>query len=1230
MRGTALINRLLCSAFLGFCFVTAAVGQSATSVGGTVMDSTGALVLDSTVTLVNNGTAATRTTHTSPQGHYEFAQVPPGAYTISATAQGFGKAVANDVELIVSTPATVNLTFKNAGANVTVEVTSSAIQVNTTDATLGSAITTRPIEQLPVEGHDVTSLLALQPGVTFIQSPNPGALNDPRSGSVNGGKSDQANVLLDGIDSNDQLNRTSFTSVLRVTPDSVQEFRTITSNPGADLGFASGAQVTIVTKSGTNIFHGQAYEYNRNTALEANLFLNKTRFPEVPRPALIRNVFGGTFGGPIVKDKLFFFVAYEGRRDRSDQTENRIVPTLPFSQGTFTYVDNSNATETLSPTAVNNLDTQDSLVEDPNVLSTFQAYPAPNGVGGDTLNTDEFTFNAKAPLTYNTYFARFDYNIDRAGKHTIFWRGNYQLDNYQDGAPQFPGQPASSVYENFTKGDEFGYNWIVTPTLVNTARFGFTRQSVVNTGTQTQPYAFFESITPLFAVGTPSQTQAGGTQTGNQLPVYDIRDDAVWTKGRHTIGFGGEIFLLHNHLETNAQSFSDADMDGLYLLNDGGQLLAPGAQKTLNYERQIDNIFGLETKLQRETNYDLSGNMLGEGAFVKRDFVQKHFDLYLQDSWKILPNLTLTGGLRYTMAPAISEAQGYNVSATQPLGDWFAKRGQLAASGQSQAGAGLVTYNLTSKDGIPLYSFQNDFQPRVSFAYSPNGGSGLMHALTGGTGKTSIRGGFGLYYDAFGQALAESYSSAVGFSTLTQSGPGELIPNVPLYKGFYDVPLNSSIFPSVVPGGFPQTPQPGLEAEDSTADSSIKPPYTMVQNLTVERQLPGGFLVQVSYVGRESRHSLIGEDMAAPSDLVDKASGTDYFQAAKILTQEVHANINNPHYVSPTIPYWENLWSGAANKTLGISATQGIYQQFVNNLDDWTSALLAIDVDCTPACSNLGPYSMWTSQFASLYAFRSVGAGSYNSLQAVVHKGFTHGYQFDINYTLSHCIDLGSTPEVAGPVSGSGEIGNSWNPRQSRAVCDYDLRHQFLVNGVAELPFGKGKRFGGGASPLVNALIGGWQITTIFRETSGFPGSVQDNVGYPTVWDFTGFATQSGPLPHGKGPKGQIFSNPAAAYAAFSPTFAGQSGTRNDLRGDGIITLDAGLDKRWQLFSVDGHPHSLQFRIEGFNITNTARFDITTSNASLSFGIPATFGQYEGPNQLIDPRVFQAVLRYEF
>jgi Carboxypeptidase regulatory-like domain len=1199
-----------------FCFVAAALGQ-ATSVSGIVSDPTGAVVVDAAITLTNIDTAATRTGATNKQGVYQFNQVNPGNYSITAESAGFGKATIAKVQLLVNTPSVFDITLQSASSEVVVEVSSSASQVNTSDASLGNVISNKPIVQLPLEGRNVTGLLALQPGVTFIREPDPGSKNDYRSGSVNGGKSDQANVLLDGVDANDQQNRTSFTSVLRVTPDSIQEFRTITSNPGAELGHSSGAQVTLVTKSGTNTIHGTAYEYNRNTALEANAFLSKRA--GVARGALIRNVFGATLGGPIKKDKLFLFMNYEGRRDASATIQNRIVPTDDFRNGLFNYVNTSGGTSKLTPAQVQALDPQ-GIGENAAVLADLQKYPEPNSVAGDQINTEGYTFNAKTPLTYNTYIARADYNIDNAGKHTIFLRGNLQTDNYANGAPQFLGQDSSSVYVNFSKGYAFGYNWIVTPNMVNSLRFGYTRQSVANTGTQKASTAYFDAITPLYPMAAASSTQAGGYTTAQQLPVYDIRDDVTWNKGRHTIGFGGELFFLHNHYATNSASFSNAFIDGLYLVNDGGDFLAPDAVKSTAYEIQFTNLLGLEAKLQRRSNYDLQGNTLPDGTIVKRNFAEKHFDLYVQDSWKARPNLTLTAGVRYTMSPPLTETQGFNVSSTQALGDYLKKRGQLAASGQSQALAGNVTYDLSSSLHKSLYNFQNDVAPRVSFAWSPKFEHGLGRAITGDQDQFSIRGGFGLFYDAFGQGLERDYASAVGFSTLTQNGPGQQVANVPRYTGFYDVPFNAPLFPAAVAGGFPQTPAAGGLAQASTVDSSIRSPYTMSENLSIAREFKGGYLFQISYVGRQSRRSLTGEDIAAPSDLYDTASNTDYFRAAKILSQAAQAGSAT---VSP-VAYWENLWPGAASSTK--TATQAIYEQFQANKNDWTSALLNFDAFCDPSCSKLGANTMFNSQFAALYAFRSIGNGGYNGVQVLARKSFSKGYQFDFNYTLSKCMDLGSSPESTGATTSTGSILNTWAPQQMKAVCDYDLHHQITAFGIAELPFGKGKAFGGGANKLTNAFIGGWQLTTLFRTTSGFPGSVTNSVGYPTIWDFTGYATQTAKL-GAKGPKGQLFATPTTAAGSFSPTFAGESGTRNDIRGDGLITLDGGLSKRFDLFTIKDQPHTLQFRFEGFNLTNTARFDI--QSASLNLAAPKSFGIYSG-RQFIDPRVFQAALRYEF
>lgn len=295
-------------AFLLALLTCCAFGQAVTSLSGTVADPSGAVIPGAHVEVSNTATGAQRSTISDASGRYSFQQITPGQYRIAAKATGFADLVVNQVELLVNSPATINLTFEKVGSlSETVAVSADAVQVNTTDASLGNAINTRPILQLPFEARNVVGLLSLQPGVTFTpgSAGSAGIPGDYRSGSVNGGKSDQGNVTLDGVDVNDQQYRTAFTSVLRVTLDSVQEFRTVTSNAGADQGRTSGAQVSLVTKSGTNDFHGSLYEYHRNTLTTANdFFLNSAG---VERQKLIRNTFGASVGGPIKKNRLFFF-----------------------------------------------------------------------------------------------------------------------------------------------------------------------------------------------------------------------------------------------------------------------------------------------------------------------------------------------------------------------------------------------------------------------------------------------------------------------------------------------------------------------------------------------------------------------------------------------------------------------------------------------------------------------------------------------------------------------------------------------------------------------------------------------------------------------------------------------------------------------------------------------------------------------------------------------------------
>jgi hypothetical protein len=1223
---------------LGFCLAAMLAGQGLTSVAGTTKDPSGAVIPGASVVLTNAGTGAERNEVSDSQGRYSFSQVQPGAYKLTAKAPGFSD-VTLQVQLQVSTPATVDLNFEKLGTVAsTVSVSAEATQVNTTDASIGNAIGTQTITQLPFEARNVVSLLALQPGVAYLGAQDSPVLsssgnghvtlNDPRSGAVDGGKSDQGNVTLDGVDVNDQQDRASFTSVLRVTLDSVQEFRTITTNAGAEYGHSSGAQATLITKSGSNVVHGAAYEYLRNTDTSANSFFNN--LDGVPRQVLNRNVYGVDVGGPIKKDKLFFFLNYEGRKDASAQSELRVVPLDTMRQGIVQYVTNSGTIGTLTPAQVQQLDPA-GIGENAATLALFQsAYPHSNdSTVGDGINTGGFRFNAPAPLRYNTYIAKLDYQI--TSKNSFFFRGNLQNDNYAIQGPQFPGQPPNSVYLNNSKGFATGLTTVISPSLVNTFRYGYTRAGVQTTGVVGNSYVILNSV------DNPYGTTTGTSQI---IPTHDIHDEVVWNKGAHTISFGTELLLIHNNYDTNSNSFDTAIEDGLYLQGDGGPLLPADATRSLTTIDVLDTLLGLQTKLQTRANYNLQGNTLTQGTPVDRIFKEQHYDSYVQDSWKVRRGLNISMGLRVGLNPAIYETQGYNVSSEQPLANWWANRIALNAAGLSQNLAGNVTYELSKTTGRGLYPFQTDWAPRFGIAYSPQGNSGLSKFLFGGPDRTSLRFGFGIFYDAFGEGLERDFSNSVGFANLLQSQPGQIIATVPRFTGIYSPPLSQ--FPVAPPGGFPQTAPP-IDLQSSTIDDQLKAPYTMNFNLSYGREFKGGFYLQVAGVHREAIHSLIGEDFAQMTNLKDPTSGMTYYQAVAQMAPYVFAGV--PANQVPNIAFWQDMWPGAAGH--GLTATQGVYTQYLASGGDWTTALLNVDVACSPSCSKLGPYSMWNSQYAALYAFRSIGRGNYNGMHITLRKAFSHGVQFDFNYTWSKCEDLGSSPESIGAVDPLGSIYNGFSQGLNKSVCDYDMTHMFTTLGVFELPFGKGKPLLGNANKLVNGIIGGWQLSGVLTADSGLPVSAQNGIGYPTIWDFTGFASQTGPLPAQQttlnaasavpGTSGgpNIFADPAAALAAFTPTLAGQIGSRNIIRGQGPFELDLGLSKRFYLFSYHDHPHTLQFRAEGFNITNSVRFDPNSQadvnsndGGIMTLADPTKFGQYT--TTLGTPRVFQFSARYEF
>jgi hypothetical protein len=1233
--------RLVARVALLATFSFLALAQTETSISGIVTDPSGAVVPNASIVVANAQTGAQRDTTSDAEGRYSIQQMQPGTYKVSAKFSGFSTVEVENVRLLVKTPATLDLKFESVGkVTETVAVAGESVQVNTVDATLGNAIGTKPIIELPFDARNVVSLLSIQPGVTFFGDPS--ARDDYRTGAVNGGKSDQGNVTLDGVDVNDQQNRTAFTSVLRVTLDSVQEFRTTTTNGGADVGRTSGAQVSLVTKSGTNEFHGSLYEYHRNTLTAANTFFNNSA--GVERQKLIRNIFGASLGGPIKRNRLFFFLNYEGRRDASDFGAERIVPTAAFRQGIFTYVRNDGSTGQLSPEQIRDQIDPQHLGPSAAVMSVLQAYPEPNNTDvGDGLNTAGFRFKSPAPLTWNTYIAKIDYQLDSAGKHMLSWRGNLQNDNQVatsatatlNGVPQFPGQPDSILHLENSKGMAIGYTWIATPTLVNTIHYGFTRQGYTETGLQSTP------IVTLRDIADPISNSRALDAI---IPVHDIEENLSWTHGNHTVQVGGSLRFIRTKRLEFTNSFSNAVANSSWFADQGGlledNLLAVDGDAAggTTYSRQMTNLLGYVTEGDAQYNYDKAGGILPQGQGISRKFVDNEYELYFQDSWKLTRGLTVTWGARLNVFPALYETNGYQTTSNVQLGTWFDQRGGLAAQGLPQSLVEPLSFNLSSAPGgRPLYPMQRHVAPRIAFAYSPQSENGFLGKLFGGPGKTSIRAGFGVYYDLFGQSLIRlADATALGFSSALSNPANADYFTTPRYINPTTVP--AGLLPQAPPGGFPQ-PAPDAFAITTGLDDKLQGPYTMSVDFTIGRELGKGFYVQGSYVGRFSRKSLQGDDVAAPTNLRDPKSGQDYFTAAKQMQTylRAHPDASDADVAGmPAIPFFENIFPGYSSE--GLSATQVLYRDYwaLNGVGNDTGALASIDdgptYGCDP-CSIYGPNAMFNPQYSSLAVFRSVGNGNYHGMQWTVRKQLSSGIQFDFNYTFSKSIDISSYRETDGRVIG--QIVNAWTPSQMRAVSDYDVRHTISAFVVAELPFGRGHKFASGVNGFVNALIGGWQMGGIWRQSSSLPTGADNGGLWATNWNVEGFATQIAPIKQKTvknsslgGPN--MFADPVAAYNAFELTFPGESGTRNAVRGDGYFTIDTSLSKRFVM--PYNEKHTLQFRAEAFNVSNTARFDVnsllTNDNVNLAIGYPSSFGKYT--DTLNTPRVLQFGLRYEF
>ncbi len=677
------------------------LGQTGTSgITGVVSDPQGRAVIGAKVTLTNVGTNATRTTQTTSEGAYLFDLIIPGDYRIEVESLGFRKAVVENAKALIGKQTEINLRLDLGQVSQTVEVSISSqnAQINTQDASLGNVFDSSQISQLPLEGRSLVDLLSLQPGAT-------------QEGYVTGSRADQSNVTLDGVDINNaqtgnvtlpdssntlvigSLDRGNITAgpVLRLNSEAIEEFRVTTANGNANQGRSSGAQINLMTKSGSNSWHGSAFEFYRGTLFEANDWFSNAA--GVPRTSLIRNTFGGGFGGPIVKDKFFFFYSYEGKRDATATSETRIVPLASLGRGIINYTYCPNTACTSTPQASLDLSQNQQAFQAAGInqaaLDALAAaaaqYPANDTSIGDGLNTGGFRFNATSPIKLNSHVARLDYTLN--SKQSIFVRLNY-INDHQILSQWLPGTTSPTVW-NHPTGIAVGHTWTIGNNWVNNARYGLTRQSFDIGGDSDGNDIRFRSV---FQPNSESHTLSRVT------PVHNITDDVSWIHGKHILQFGVNIRKISNSRVSFANAFDNAVTNSSFYLGAGDHISndfqsyldanhLPGDSTTgqsLSSSQEVQNaaaaIIGRFSEYTANFTFNKDGSLANPGVPTTRNFATQAYEEYIQDSWKIRPHLTLTLGLRYSLEKPVYETKGFEVQPTVPLGTYFQQR--IAASAQ--------------------------------------------------------------------------------------------------------------------------------------------------------------------------------------------------------------------------------------------------------------------------------------------------------------------------------------------------------------------------------------------------------------------------------------------------------------------------------------------------------------------------------------------------------------------
>ena len=1161
---------------------------------GSVTDPSGAVVPNTQVVATNQATGVKYFTKTQSDGAYIFQSLPVGTYSIGTTAIGFKSFAASGIVLNIDQEYVEPIQLSTGSAAETVEVRADAVQVNTTDMQLNNVVDAAQIVAYPLVSRSFTSLELILPGV---QQPS-----DRFGGnySVNGSESQQSSYLINGADTNDfALNSIG----IEPNIDALDQFNLITGPLNAEYSRNSGAIVSTVVKAGTSRFHGDAFEFYRDTFLNTPGFFNTQTSATGAlikiTPPFHQNLFGGTIGGPILKDKLFFFAAYQGDRSRSPQSSNNApfsyVPTVAQRGGNF-------AGEALSttnvipgtitiPGCISGTDTWAACSTKLQGMFPTTAFnpisakllakfiPAPNS------GADEFQFNPTTTSVQDQGLLRLDFNP--TSKNQIDFVGIYQhfpsSDTTPFTGPTLPGFGDVSTSE--IRQITVDYTRQLSATSVNTLSVHYTRFNLGSVEPQNvvspQSYGFdifpqntaSESL-PLITIGaSPAGQQAfaiGFSTNGPQPRIdqnYQVDDNFSKTIGNHNLKFGydGRRFNVDNEFEsTNNGAFSFSNVQ--------------------NADSSGDPI--LDFLLGNPSSYSQTA-----GGRISAQSYENY--LYAQDTWKAASNLTLDYGLGWQIDQAVHSKQfgneGVNCFVPGQQSKIF-PTAPLSLNFPGDPGCN------NAQGATTRYT---DFGPRIGFAYSPD--LGILSA--GNAHKFSIRGGFGIYYNRTEEEPALQNLNQVPFGInsggINDAETGTLVH--PAFANPYENINTGVTIPNVFPATFPKPGSTNIVFPQSALYISqyapgFRPPYAENYQLTVERELPGQIVAIASYVGSLGRHN------------------QDTVEGNPVTTAGHDACLADP--VCQSVDYYQ----------ASVYPTHTLYPQ-------------AIDPETGQ------------THFHSDAQIQSEGSSNYNALELSMTKGTTHGLSGQVSYTFAHALDTVSSYEGGGF---GGERGyNQYDPALNYGNADFDTRHRLVIAPIYTVP-----THGGDQLSLINLLASNWQVSSISTFATGLPFDIsyQGGVSYSLYCANGDFyytcpdvPNQIAPLqrtnPHNTQAaiRGQYFvgsvnsyqianSNNPGGVAPANPTFEDEAlGTfgnvsRNKYHGPGIDNTNLTLAKNVP-FSKENPSHYIQLRIEAYNIFNHTNF--ANPNGNPNNGLDG-MGVITSTNSNLTNREYQLVGKIYF